>query len=159
MLAGRAQSTGVQGGHPLLSWSLAIIGLALFVAFGVVFFSPITPPALNSATGGAITALWLFPFLGFLPVGLLLTLRRPGSPIGWLALAAILILGAGSLAELVGSILLIHHNGLSGVVLLLSVLWTAPGGGPALLLLMVMLLIFPDGHLPSRGWRWLLYTA
>jgi hypothetical protein len=54
-------------------------------AFGVIYFSPITPPALYNASGGAITAFWLFAFLGFLPVGLVLTLLRPRNPIGWLA--------------------------------------------------------------------------
>jgi signal transduction histidine kinase len=144
--------------HPAIAWFLTVTALAMFVAFAVVFFSPLTSPALFRASGGAIAAFWLFPFLGFLPVGLLLALRRPRNPLGWLALVAILILGIGSLSALVGSILASDGNGVGNYVLLLSAFWNAPGGGVPETLLIVLLLIFPDGHLPSRRWRWLLYT-
>ena len=145
--------------QPAIAWTLTVAALAMFVAFAAIYFSPLTSPALFRASGGAITAFWLFPFLGFLPVGLLLALRRPRNPLGWLALVAILILGIGSLSALVGSILVSDGNGVGNYVLLLSAFWNAPGGGVPETLLIVLLLIFPDGHLPSRRWRWLLYTV
>lgn len=142
--------------HPVVAWSLAVIALGLFITFGALYFSPVTSPTLFREGGGAISGFWLFPYASIVPVGLLIALRRPTNPIGWLALCAALLLGLGSTAALVGSILFEAHSGLGGPVLLLSALWNAPGGG-VLTLLLVMVLLFPDGQLQSRHWRWVLY--
>ena len=142
--------------HPVVAWSLAVIALGLFITFGALYFSPVTSPALFRAGGGAISGFWLFPYASIVPVGLLIALRRPANPIGWLALGAALLLGLGSTAALVGSILFEAHSSLGGPVLLVSALWNAPGGG-VITLLLVMVLLFPDGQLQSQRWRWVLY--
>ncbi len=142
--------------HQVVAWSLAVIALGLFITFGALYFSPVTSPTLFREGGGAISGFWLFPYASIVPVGLLIALRRPTNPIGWIALGAALLLGLGSTAALVGSILFEAHSGLGGPVLLLSALWNAPGGG-VLTLLLVMVLVFPDGQLQSRHWRWVLY--
>jgi signal transduction histidine kinase len=144
--------------HPVIAWGIAVLAVALFITFGIVFFSPLTSVALFRAGGGAITAFWLFPYASIVPVGLLIALRRPANPIGWLALGAASLLVLGATASLVGSTLFERHNGLGGPVLLLSALWNSPGGG-VLTLLLVLLLVFPDGRLPSPAWRWLLYAV
>ncbi len=144
--------------HPVIAWGNGLLALALFITFGIVFFSPLTPVALFRAGGGAITAFWLFPYASIVPVGLLIALRRPANPIGWLALCAASLLALGATTALVGSILLEGHNWLGGPVLLVSALWNAPGGG-VLTLLLVLLLVFPDGRLPSPAWRWVLYAV
>ena len=95
-----------------IAWSLAVIALGLFITFGALYFSPVTSPALFRAGGGAISGFWLFPYASIVPVGLLIALRRPANPIGWLALGAALLLGLGSTAALVGSILFEAHSSL-----------------------------------------------
>ena len=142
--------------HQVVAWSLAVIALGLFITFGALYFSPVTSPTLFREGGGAISGFWLFPYASIVPVGLLIALRRPTNPIGWIALGAALLLGLGSTAALVGSILFEAHSGLGGPVLLLSALWNAPGGG-VLTLLLVMVLLFPEGQLQSQRWRWVLY--
>ena len=142
--------------HSVVAWSVAVIALGLFITFGALYFSPVTSPTLFREGGGAISGFWLFPYASIVPVGLLIALRRPTNPIGWLALIAALLLGLGSTAALVGSILFEAHSGLGGPVLLFSALWNAPGGG-VITLLLVMVLLFPDGQLQSQRWRWVLY--
>ena len=86
-------------------------------------------------------------------VGALVARRQPWNPIGWLFLviAVCLFLGTvgGDYAYLgyrVG-----HHLPLGPVAVVLDQVW-----GPGLELLLVVVLLFPDGRLPSRFWRWAL---
>jgi hypothetical protein len=86
-------------------------------------------------------------------VGALIARRQPWNPIGWLFLviAVCLFLGTGGgdyayLGYRVG-----HHLPLGPVAVVLDQVW-----GPGLELLLVVVLLFPDGRLPSRFWRWAL---
>jgi hypothetical protein len=86
-------------------------------------------------------------------VGVAVARRQPANPLGWIfiAIAACLILSSvgGDYAYLVYR--LGHHLRLGVAALLLYQLWT-----PGLLLLGVVILLFPDGRLESRFWRWVL---
>jgi hypothetical protein len=86
-------------------------------------------------------------------VGVVVARRQPGNPLGWifLAIAACLILASvgGDFAYL--AYRLGHHLPLGAVALVLYELWV-----PGLLLLGVVILLFPDGRLESRFWRWVL---
>ena len=86
-------------------------------------------------------------------VGVVVARRQPANPLGWifLAIAACLILSSvgGDYAVVVYR--LGHHLPLGGAGLVLYQLWT-----PGLLLLGVVVLLFPDGRLESRFWRWVL---
>jgi hypothetical protein len=89
-------------------------------------------------------------------VGILVARRQPGNPIGWLLLV---IAGCLFLATDGGDYALLayhlghhgHHLPLGPLALVLDELWM-----PGLLLLFVVILLFPDGRLPSRFWRWAL---
>jgi hypothetical protein len=85
-------------------------------------------------------------------VGSVVARRQPGNPIGWLLIALIAML---VLSNLVGSYAVLYyrfgHHGLplAPVAVVLQPLWA-----PALLLFPVVILLFPDGRLAARRWRW-----
>jgi hypothetical protein len=86
-------------------------------------------------------------------VGILVARRQPGNPIGWLLLVIpvclFLATDGGDYALLAYH--LGHHLPLGPLALVLDELWVL-----GLLLLFVVILLFPDGRLPSRSWRWAL---
>ena len=94
--------------------------------------------------------------LPFAAVGLIVAMRQPGNPIGWLmlcfALGFLLSIDAGSydIADYQ------FGRGLpfGPASLLLYLLWE-----PARVLGPVAVLLFPDGRLPSARWRWALQAG
>ena len=85
-------------------------------------------------------------------VGFVIASRRPGNPIGWLALAAGALLGvADSSHAYAVRALLAAPGSLPGGHLAMWVFWCA--GMIPWTCLGFALLLFPDGRLPSPGWR------
>jgi hypothetical protein len=88
-------------------------------------------------------------------IGVLVARRQPRNPNGWLLLgiAAALLLSTGAGAYS----LLVYKLGrdlpLGPVGLVLYQLWS-----PALALFFLVILLFPDGRLPSRRWRWAVWA-
>ncbi len=87
-----------QSGHPRLAWTLLIVSLSAYVAFVVLFYTPISP-ATFYANGNNLAALWTVPVAAFSVIGLLIALRKPDNPIGWIWLAGGAVGGIASLAE------------------------------------------------------------
>ena len=88
-------------------------------------------------------------------VGVVVARRQPRNPIGWILLVFILLLVASTdfgdyavLAYRPG-----HHLPLAPVAVVLQPLWV-----PAILLFPLVILLFPDGRLASRRWRWVLWV-
>jgi hypothetical protein len=87
-------------------------------------------------------------------VGVVVAWHLPANPMGWLLLG----LGGFMMLSVEGTIWLtldyrMHHGRLplGGLALLVQPAW-----GPAIVLFGLIILLFPDGRLPSRRWRWLL---
>jgi hypothetical protein len=84
-------------------------------------------------------------------VGVVVARRQPGNPLGWLFLAIALCLfvsnDGGDYSYFVYR--LGHHVPFGPAALALDQLWI-----PGLVLIVVVILLFPDGRLTSRFWRW-----
>jgi hypothetical protein len=131
---------------PARAWAAAAEVLLALSTVALVALS-----VLPGQSGNGIFALVIgVPSAG---VGVVVARRQPGNPLGWifLAIAGCLILSSagGDYAYLIYR--LGHHLPLGVAGLLLYQLWI-----PGLLLLGVVILLFPDGRLESRLWRWVL---
>jgi signal transduction histidine kinase len=144
--------------HPrtrALAWGLA--GLVLLVLAGALvlfaFNARVMTPTRIGAYGFAVVALVVYA-----GVGGLIAARVPGNAIGWLLCLVGLVLAVSMFLEQYG----------------LRALATAPGSLPAarevtalggstqnlvVSALILVVLLFPDGRLPSRRWRPVLWIA
>jgi hypothetical protein len=141
----------------MLAWSLWLASMGCCAAGLVAALLWIRPLTLGLLAGGAAGAL-AFP-VGYATVGLVLSLRRPANPIGWLyaasGLAWALDLPFGPWLEQ-----LVHDHWPLPLAAQLAVvaggfLW-APGVAFGLTL---PFLLLPGGRLRSRGWRVVVGTA
>jgi hypothetical protein len=150
-LAGAAQQEVGLGHHSrtrapsLLAWALVLLSVS-FAVLGWVLV------ALNGRS------IWanLTPALAALPfpiVGALIARRHPDNPIGWILLVIGLSEGLSlAIAEYAWGALIVRPSSLPlGAELAWAASWTWMPG--AVLLVTFLLLLFPDGRLPSRRWR------
>jgi hypothetical protein len=141
----------------LFAWALWLVTLGCCAAGLVVTLALVRPLTLGILAQGAAFAL-AFP-LGFATVGLLLTLRRPANPIGWLYAGAGLAwswdLPFGPWIDR----LVRDHRPLPPVAQVVSVVADF-GWAPAIALGVTLpALLLPDGRLRSRRWRVVVVTA
>ena len=103
----------------------------------------------SNAGNDAAVALLTLALAG---VGLLVARHQPGNPIGWLLLGSGVCFALDSDAssyELADYLLRHGRLSLGWVAVLVQPAWA-----PAIALLAAAILLFPDGRLPSRLWRW-----
>ena len=95
-------------------------------------------------------------FLSFAVVGVLVALHQPRNAVGWLLIlfSSIFLLGvcAGYYA------VFCYHFGHRGLPLAPVAVLVMPVAGVSFVLLLPVILLFPDGRLPSSGWRWVLWA-
>jgi signal transduction histidine kinase len=130
----------------LLSVSSALLGWVLVALNGRSIWANLTP---------ALAA------LPFPVVGALIARRHPDNPIGWILLVIGLSEGLSlAIAEYAWGALIVRPGSLPlGAELAWVASWTWMPG--AVLLFTFLLLLFPDGRLPSRRWRpvvWLVIS-
>ena len=136
-----------------------VIAAGSAAVLAVLFAWPATRYALTSADPTNIDPLVAFT-LGFGVVGALILSRLGSNALGWLYAGAGGLAGAVTLALLayarVG--LAAHPGSLPGAV---AVGWVSSWVGTFCFCPLVTygLLLFPDGHLPSRHWRWVAWAA
>jgi hypothetical protein len=141
--------------RPRAAWAAVLGGLAVLSLAATL---PLT--LLSGQLGEGIVALVIgVPCAG---VGFLVARRQPGNPLGWLFLAAAILLfvsnDGGDYAYAVYS--LGRDLPFGPVALAVDELWS-----PGLVLFVVVILLFPDGRLSSRFWRgvlrcyWALYIV
>jgi hypothetical protein len=138
-----------------LAWTLWVLVIVLAVA-SLILRHWIAPQSQHEGTWQLQDILWwsiLIPALvpAYATVGALVVARRPGNPVGWLCL----VLGV--------------------IVALEDVVWQLPSQYVTLALeitlgilgtlmipplpLILLLLVFPDGRLPTRRWRFVVWLA
>ncbi|HEY7668824.1 MAG TPA: hypothetical protein VIE12_11975, partial [Actinomycetota bacterium] len=111
---------------------------------------------LDARTGRLDDDLWLLPFFAYPVVGVILATRMPRNPLGWLMLAA--AFGFMQPGESWAHFVIEGHGGTVASAELAMGL-SGPTWVPFIGLSGFMLLLFPDGHLPSRRWRWFAWTC
>ncbi len=113
---------------------------------------------LNSVSNSSWTSVWWSFAIGlpFALVGLVVVLRQPRNPIGWILMGVIGLFFLSNDAGLYGQLIYQHGHVWPGgpVSLFLEPLW-APG---LILLPPVAILLFPDGRVESRVLRWMLHA-
>jgi hypothetical protein len=126
---------------------------ALAVACGVallVLVVAILP--LAYAAHELIDAVFPIAFApAFGAVGVIVALRQPRNPIGWMLLAVAFLVGGSFDVETYAY--LIYHVGDHGLPLGRLAVFLGPCWYPGIVLLPLPILLFPDGRLPSARWR------
>jgi len=128
-------------------WALA----AVAVAFGVL------GTVLNALAGSHGEPAWQWALavvvmLASTGVGLLVAVRRPGHPIGWLLIANAFLLATFGVAQSYAAYALQEQPGaLPGPEW--AVLWDQSAWPLLFAVLIAIAFVFPDGRLPSPRWR------
>ncbi|HYN18098.1 MAG TPA: hypothetical protein VEY96_08445, partial [Actinomycetes bacterium] len=141
----------------MLAWALWLVTFGCCAAGLLVTLAIYRPLTLAVLVEGALYA--FFFVLGFATVGLVLALRRPGNPIGWLYGAAGLAWAYGLPLEPWVDQLIREHRPLPLVAQVVAA--TGDLGWAAAIGLGVTLpaLLLPNGHLRSRRWLLVVVTS
>jgi hypothetical protein len=140
----------------VLAWSLFVASLCGYAAGLMVALVLVRPVQLGELTGGVLSAL---AYLSFAVIGLVLCLRRPANPIGWLYAASGLVWSL----TLPGGDAWVKDLVRSGRPLPLAAqvhVAMEPLWAPAIALGVTLpLLLVPDGRLRSRRWRLAVWAS
>jgi hypothetical protein len=89
-------------------------------------------------------------------VGVVIARRQPRNPIGWLLILFVLMYVLGAAAT--NYAVLAYRLGYSGLPFAPVALLLATLSAPSFVLFSLVILLFPDGRLASRRWRWALWA-
>jgi hypothetical protein len=128
----------------------------LAVALGCLWLALLVAVLPLSALAGQFTvgSLSLLVFVPFVAVGVLVAVRQPRNPIGWIMLFLPLSFMVGADASFYS--VAAYRHGHHGLPLARLAVFLTAGWIGFVLLLPLPVLLFPDGRLPSPRWRWTL---
>jgi hypothetical protein len=141
----------------MLAWSLWLLAFGCCVGGLLVTLAMTRPLTVAVLVDGAVRAL-VYP-LGYATIGLVLTLRRPANPIGWLFAAAGLAWSLPIPAEPWLERLLAEHRQLPLLAQAAAVYGEFNWAPATVLGVTLPALLVPDGRLRSRRWRPVAATA
>ena len=126
------------------AWRIALGVLALLSFAAAIPLTMLSHQLFDAAVAAVIG-------LPCAAVGWVVTRRQPANPIGWLFLVIGVFMSLSTDGGDYGYYVyrLGHHLPFAPAGLALTQFW-----GPSLVLFGVAVLLFPDGRLPSRFWRW-----
>jgi hypothetical protein len=138
-----------------LAWAIA--GLSLVLIAGCLVLLGLDWPAIDSPFTAQLP--WFLNAVIVGVLGALIASRRPHNPIGWLMLAISLGNAINLTADFVAIRALLAGAAPTGALVeWLAWLFSWTGGFGAFLL-SYLILFFPDGRLPSRRWRPVLWVS
>jgi hypothetical protein len=145
-----------------LAWSLWVV-CAVLIALALLldFFTadvPLQPGERLLRLGSGLAVLTGVLSLAYPTVGALIASRLPTNPIGWIFCGVGLLYGVRRFTRAYADYALFENIELSGGE---SAAWFSTWTGPVGLTLAgtFLMLLFPDGRLPSRGWRIVAWAA
>jgi hypothetical protein len=132
---------------PVTATVLAVLTLMLLA--GAMVLSALTGQLSVLGSGPLVPVVVVYAAVGFV-----VARRQPGNPIGWILIIFILLFLLSGVAG--GYAALYYRFGHHGLPLAPVAVVLGPLWAPALLLFPVVILLFPDGRLAARRWRWVL---
>ena len=137
----------------LLAWSL--FGISAMLALAGTLMTAAAGTSDSHSVADEVVVTCLFVVSG--TVGALVASRYPANPIGWIFVGLIVSLGLTGAAE--GYVALAVDEGRLGGLTPWAALYATKVFLAFLATLFYALLLFPDGRLPSRRWRFLLWAG
>jgi hypothetical protein len=132
---------------PVTATVLAVLSLMLLA--GALVLSALTGQLSVLGSGPIVPIVVVYAAVGFV-----VARRQPGNPIGWILITWIVVFLLSGVAG--GYAALYYRFGHRGLPLAPVAVVLGPLWAPALLLFPVVILLFPDGRLAARRWRWVL---
>lgn len=136
-----------------LAWTFVGLTVLLYVlsAAGAVINAQL---GTGWSTDDTSNLVFVLSTVCFVAVGAVILARQPRNPIGWILVGISFAWSVGGPFSEYARYGLVTRPGSVPAPALVEALTTANWVAPIVLTGTFLLLLFPDGHLPSRRWRW-----
>ena len=139
-----------------VAWALWAVVMVISLAAGVLLV--VTRSIRPAGDPWQVGILFYVAFLSFATVGLIIAVRRPSNPLGWLLLLIGLTLSLNELLRYYADYTLTYKPG--ALPAGLAVGWVSTWIWAIIFpILPLVFLLFPDGRLPSHRWRPIAWVA